>query len=217
MKRSDTMRIMAIIKQVYPRYYAEQTREDLEVAVNLWTDLFAEDDGKLVYAAVKAFIASDTKGFPPSIGQIREKLVKLQNPDALSENEAWALVLKAIRNSAYHAAEEYAKLPPDIQRVVHHPSMLKSWAMTADDEVQTVVASNFMRSYRARMKTAQEYLAMPPGIREMLHASDTTHALPEQTDPEERKRQAMLMLAESREVQQREILGEEYDKLAVRN
>lgn len=208
---------MAIIRQFYPRYYHETSREDAQIAARMWQDMFSEDDGKLVYAAVKAFIASDTKGFPPSVGQIREKLVKLQNPDALSENEAWSLVLKAIRNSAYHAAEEYEKLPPDIQRVVHHPSMLKSWAMTADDEVQTVVASNFMRSYRARMKSSQEYLAMPREIREMLHAPNTTHALPEQIDPEERKRKAMLMLAESREAQQREILGEGYDKLAVRN
>lgn len=212
MTTKETLQVMAIIRQFYPRYYHDMSREAAQIAARMWQDMFADDDGKLVYAAVKAFIASDTKGFPPSVGQIREKLVKLQNPDMLSENEAWSLVLRAIRNSAYHAVEEYAKLPPDIQRVVHHPSMLKAWAMSSEDDVQTVVASNFMRSYRARAQSAREYLAMPREIRDMLDKADSTHALPERADPEQQKIRAMLVLAESRERQQREILGDEYDK-----
>lgn len=212
MTGKETLQVMAIIRQFYPQYYRDTNREEAQRSAVMWQDMFANDDGSMVYAAVKAFISSDTKGFPPSVGQIREKLVKIQNPDALSENEAWAMVSKAIRNSSYHAREEFEKLPPLIQRVVGNPSVLKEWAMTQADDLQTVVASNFMRSYRTRLKSNMEYLAMPEDIRAMLDKTTRTMQLPEAPNPDEQKRQAILLLAEDRERMQRDILGEEYDK-----
>ena len=35
--------------------------------------MFKDDDGNQVLAAVKAFVATDTKGFPPSVGQIKQR------------------------------------------------------------------------------------------------------------------------------------------------
>lgn len=208
MNRADTMRIMAIIRQVYPRYYAEQTREDLQVAVNLWTDMFAEDDGVTVLAAVKSFVATDTSGFPPSIGQIKQRLVRLKAPDMPDESQAWAQVWRAVRNSAYHAAEEFKKLHPVVQRVVGRSEMLKSWAMLPSDEVQTVIASNFQRAYRARAAEAVERMALPQEIRKFLDSNDVTACLPEPVDPEEQKRNAIALLQAERDEYAREVLGD---------
>lgn len=170
MTKADTARIMAILQTAYPRYYANQTREQLTAAVNLWADLFADDAPDVVLAAVKAHIATDTTGYPPVIGQIKAQITKLTAPPMLTEQEAWALVYRAACNAAYHAQDEFDRLPPVLQRLVGNPSQLRDWALMDADELQTVVASNFQRSYRARAKEWMDYQALPGAIREKLDA-----------------------------------------------
>lgn len=64
MTRDETLKIMAVLKATYPNFYKDMTRRDAEGVVALWTDMFSEDSYNAVAAAVKAFIASDSKGFP---------------------------------------------------------------------------------------------------------------------------------------------------------
>ena len=135
--------VMAVIKEFYPSFHKDKTSQQIQVSVNLWHEMFKDDDGNQVLAAVKAFVATDTKGFPPSVGQIKQRLVQLNAPDMLDEAEAWTQVWKAIQNSGYHAGEEFKKLNPIVQRVVCKPEVLKSWSMLPADEVQTIIASNF--------------------------------------------------------------------------
>lgn len=68
MNRKETAYLMAIIKTAYPEYY-RQTNE-IEDAINLWHEMFLQDDSVLIGEAVKRFIKNDDKGFPPKIGQI---------------------------------------------------------------------------------------------------------------------------------------------------
>ena len=75
---------------------------------------------------------------------------------------------KALRNSFYGAAEEFAKLPPIVQRLVGAPAQLKEWAAMDTKTVQSVVASNFQRSYQTRVKSDKEFQALPPAIREFV-------------------------------------------------
>ena len=60
------------------------------------------------------------------------------------------LVQKAIRNSTYHADEEFAKLPETVQKAVSNPRQLQEWAMmeNIDGRAWNVMQSNFMRTYR---------------------------------------------------------------------
>ena len=167
MKKSETVAIMAILKEAYPMYYKDKTKDELNTAINLWTEMFADDDVNLVKAAVKAYIANDVKGFPPVIGQIKASLHKITQPEQLTEQEAWNLISRAIKNSAYHATEEYQKLPPIIQKVIT-PEQLKEWSQMEVGAVQSVVASNFMRSYKAKVASNKEYQALPNNIKQLL-------------------------------------------------
>lgn len=211
MNMKDTLTIMAVLQEAYPAYYRGKSADEARAAATLWQSLFAEDDAREVAAAVKAFIATDAKGFPPVIGQIKARLAQLKAPDMLDEAQAWGLVSKAIRNSAYHAGEEFAKLPPVIQKVVGSAYMLHTWAMTNGDDLETVIASNFQRAYRARAKDAMERLALPSDVRDILERNDPTLALPEAPDPEAQKQNALRLLAESRDREARRILGDEYE------
>lgn len=214
MTKQETEMVMQVLEAAYPSFYRGKGMDERKAALRLWYDMFEGDSGVEVAAAVKAFIAMDTKGFPPAIGQIKQRLVQLKTPGLPDEAQAWTLVWGAIQNSAYHAAEEFDKLPPVVQRVVGKPQILHDWAMQDASAVLTVVASNFQRAYRTRAAAEAERLSLPADIREVLERADFTLELPERVDRETQKRQAILMLTESREKQQREILGEEYDKLA---
>ena len=117
---------------------------------------------------MKAFISGDGKGFPPAIGQIKERIRQITQPEEMTEQEAWALVSKALRNSAYGSEEEFAKLPAELQCVVHDPGQLRQWAMSPAEDVETVIASNFMRSFRAKQKVNKDYMALPTEVKRMM-------------------------------------------------
>ena len=68
MNRKEISYLMAIIKTAYPEYYRQSS--DIEDAINLWHEMFQQDDSILIGEAVKRFIKQDDKGFPPKIGQI---------------------------------------------------------------------------------------------------------------------------------------------------
>lgn len=86
MTRDETLKIMAVLKATYPNFYKDMTRRDAEGVVALWTDMFSEDSYNAVAAAVKAFIASDSKGFPPVVGQVKQRVTELASAKALPCN-----------------------------------------------------------------------------------------------------------------------------------
>lgn len=173
MTLTETLQVMAILKAAYPNFYKQQSSAELQQAAKLWAYMFADDDGKVIAAAVKGFIATDTKGFPPVIGQIKQIAYDLTHKQEMTEQEAWNLVCKAIKNSIYNYADEFTKLPPVIQDVVGSPNQLREWAMVDVDDVQTVIASNFQRSYRVRSKNFRHYDALPPDVKEIAKALGT--------------------------------------------
>jgi len=168
MNKKDAVGIMAILQTAYPSYYAKQSGQERMEAANLWAELFADDPAPVVAAAIKAIIVSSPNPFPPSIGEIKNKMHDLTAPAGLSETEAWSLVSKALRNGIYGYAEEYAKLPPTVQAAVGRPEQLKEWAVMDVGEVESVVASNFMRGYKTIQKRERETAMIPPDVRELL-------------------------------------------------
>ena len=161
----ETGMVLAILQEAYPNFYKGISGEDAIPMINLWNEMFADHDARTVTAAVKALIVSDTKGFPPTIGQVMEKIRLLTQPREMTEAEAWAIVHKAIRNSAYNSQEEFEKLPPEIQSVVHDPEQLKAWAIDPHFNLG-VESSNFKRSYRARAAQLREFNALPESVKQ---------------------------------------------------
>lgn len=177
MKRQEMGIIMDILTAAYPRFYAGIGQREMRNVVNLWAEMFAGDDVAMVAAAVKALIATDEKGFPPVPGQVRGMLTKLTAKPEMDEAEAWALVAKAVRHSAYDAEAEFSRLPEDIRRIVGSPGQLRDWSMMESSTVQSVVASNFQRAYRARAEAEKQYRAIPADVRKMIGTAAERMAL----------------------------------------
>ena len=103
---------------------------------------------------------------------------EISRPAELSEGEAWALIAKALRNSSYNSEKEFEALPENLQRLVGHPSQLREWASMDTETVQSVVQSNFMRSYRARQESERKMQAMPSDVRAKLAGIAEVKQLP---------------------------------------
>lgn len=193
MTREDTLDLLSVLKAAYPNFYRDMTRQDAGHVVDLWFEMFKDEPVELVALAVKAHIATDTKGFPPHIGAIKDAIVKIQQPNEMTELEAWGLVQKALRNGYYGAQEEFDKLPPVVQRLVGSPNQLREWALMDSETVSSVVASNFQRSYKARASHEREFLALPAEVKNTMQQIAESMKMPELPGaPTDQERNAMI-------------------------
>lgn len=173
----ETAKLIAVIIEVYPRFKDDRNMQN---TVTLWQKIFSADAYAEVEAAFFAFVSTDEKGFPPAPGAIRAMLNKLRQPEGeTTEAEAWGMVQKATRNSIYNADQEFKALPEEIQRCVGSPSTLREWAIMDSETLNTVVASNFMRSYRARAVQVREMQKLPPAVREVFGLIGDAFRMPE--------------------------------------
>ena len=168
MTREDAARTLAILKAAYPHAFKGMTRPDADAMLNLWTVQFQTDPPEIVNAAVNALIATRTAGYSPTVGEVKEQIVKLRSRDELEETAAWACVSAACRNGIYGYQEEFDKLPPEVQRVVGRPEQLRQWAMMDEETVQSVVASNFLKSYRTRQAREKERAMLPAAVLDVI-------------------------------------------------
>ena len=162
MTRDETVNIIRFMVDSYPNYKPNNLSETVDV----WHMMLSDYEYNLVSMALKSYILSDTSGFAPAIGQIVAKMHSITQSQELNEMEAWSLVSKAIRNSIYNSADEYAKLPPIVQKAVGLPSQLMQWAID-DSYNESVVSSNFMRCYRIELAREKEMSMLPEDAKQI--------------------------------------------------
>lgn len=171
----ETGKALAIIQALYPHF---ADGRDREVTTSLWHKMLADRPYPVVEAAIMAFAAQDVKGFPPSIGQVIEAMTRMQDASEMSEVEAWGTVMRALRNGLYGYQSEFDKLPERVRKTIGDPKQLREWALLDEQEVSTVIASNFMRSYRAKASAMREAAKLPEAIRSNLPGFERIGALP---------------------------------------
>ena len=161
MNREETGRILSTVAEVYPAFRKDR---DPAITTTVWQRVFRNTPYRQVSAALCAYIATDTRGFPPVPGALNALIAQQQELEGPTEGEAWSLVAKALSRGIYNAREEYEKLPEDIQRIVGSPAQIHDWAMMDARDVQTVIASTFKRAWRARQeaKRMSEMYALLP-------------------------------------------------------
>ena len=168
MKRNETKMILAVLVVAFPMFYRNKSEADTEAAVNLWQMQFQDYDYKTVEQAVQALISTKVEGYPPTIGEVKEYIRKLNSTDEIDESAAWAMVSKATRNSSYYSEREFAKLPPLVQKAVGSAEQLRQWAGMDADDVETVIQSHFRKAYRAEVERAAQIEKLPSQIRNYI-------------------------------------------------
>lgn len=154
------------IKTYFPRDNVLPT----ENAMRLWYSELKDIPYQLAHTALRKYVS--TNKFAPTIADIREQVAELnnQNEEELNETAAWSLVLKAIRRSTYYSDEEFAKLPPVVQRTVSSPRQLREWATLedVDGKTLTVIQSNFQRTFRVEQQRERERNKLSPDVLRLM-------------------------------------------------
>lgn len=168
MTREETVKIIRIMSDCYPNYKPNNLSETVDV----WQMMLDEYSYNQVSIALKAYVTSDTSGFAPSVGEIVAKIQLVSQPQELDGMAAWGLVSKALRNGTYGAVEEFNKLPPLVRQAVGMPDNLKNWATADYQTIETVIQSNFLRTYETVVKRANEINRMPDDIKSLIEKTN---------------------------------------------
>lgn len=194
MTKNEVIKLLMTIQTFYPNYRVDNK----EFTINAWYTIIGDCDYKLMEKALRAYITTDTSGFAPNIGQLLDKLHTIQSPQELNEMEAWSLVSKALRNGYYGAVEEFDKLPPLVQKAVGSPDNLRNWSQTDVKAIETVIQSNFMRSYAAIVKREYEIKKMPADVQALIeNVNKTSYS----TQIATKNREAIKLLSEDNKSQ----------------
>lgn len=169
MTREETVKIIRIMCDCYPNYKPNNLSETVDV----WNMMLEDYSYEQISVALKAYVHSDTSGFAPAIGQLIGKIQTISQPQELDGMAAWGLVSKALRNGIYEAVEEFNKLPSLIKQAVGMPDNLKNWATADYQTIETVIQSNFLRTYEAVVKRANEINRMPDNIKTLIENANT--------------------------------------------
>ena len=164
MNKSETAKTLLMIKMAFPKYYLSADENEINLQIDIWHELFKDDSYKLIEQAVKALMC--TLKFPPTIADVKEKIALITQFPCMSEMEAWNKVKSAM--SSYHSQECFDGLTPILQRIVGSPNQLREWAIMDLDTVNSVVQSNFMRSYKALAAKEKEYTALPTSAKVLM-------------------------------------------------
>ena len=147
MTKAETSRLMGCISAVYPLVDRDR---DPQFLVDIWQRVFADTPAALVEQAFYAFIATDTRGYPPTPGALNAIIHRVEQDEGLNEDTAWAMVVRAASRGIYYSGTEFAKLPPEVQRIVGSPGQLCEWSQMNRHDFYAAVENGFRRSWRAR-------------------------------------------------------------------
>ena len=148
--------------------YAQPTFLPDKDAFDMWFALLGDLPYKVANIAIQKHML--TEKFPPTPAEIREKAAQMiETPETeMSELEAWALVRKAIRNSGYHAKEEFDKLPEACREAVGNAANLEEWAKMDYEKVESVGQSHFIRNFRTAVLRIKEEQRLPEQTRKLI-------------------------------------------------
>ena len=164
MTRDEVIKLLVVIQAAYPNY----KQQEKTAAVDIWYMMLKDYECSVVEAALKMYIATDTSGFAPAIGQIIDKIKSVTSPNELNGMEAWSIVSKALRNGYYGAEQEFEKLPITVQKAVGSPDNLRNWAQSDSKSIETVIQSNFIRTYEAEVRRKNEAAKTPQDVRALI-------------------------------------------------
>ncbi len=170
MTREETIKIILMIKSTYPKTYEKFTKSDFEKMALAWQLVFEDYSYQQISLGLKAYMTTNTSGFPPVPAQLISYTQETPPTKEMSSNEAWALVLKAIKNGIYGAEEEFEKLPELCKKAIGNAASIRELAQMDSNTVQSVEGSHFKRNYETLAKRQKEYEKIPESTRAMLES-----------------------------------------------
>jgi hypothetical protein len=164
----ETTQVLTMIEIGFVNFYKSLEPTKAKATVSLWAEMFADVPYILVSTAVKIYINTDKTGYPPTVGKINDIIHNLLNGGEVTAQEGIQPIIKAVKNSAYHAPEEFEKLPPNLKKLVGSAEQLRTWASVGEAEFNTVVVSHLIRAYNDSSKNDSIMAAIPESVKAVI-------------------------------------------------
>lgn len=168
MNLSEATMVLAVMRAAYPHSFRDMKPDDAMATAQLWAKMFDKEPYEAVNAAVETLIATRQVGYSPTIGEVKEKLRSLIKTDELNDAQAWALVTKACKNGLYGYKQEFEKLPPPVQKAVGSAEQLRDWSMMDEETFQSVIGSNFKKTFKAVEERERQDALMPDSVKSVV-------------------------------------------------
>ena len=171
MTQNETAQILALLNAAYPAFYSKYSEYEISGIVNLWAEMFADDDFRIVKFALKELIATHT-GFPPDIAALKAKIKSIVHAatDNPTHEELWHMLKTATKNGTYGAQQEFDKLPPVLKRFVGSPSTLREYAAIDSDTLNTVVHGQFLKQIKVIEEREEYSNRLPESVKALVAA-----------------------------------------------
>jgi len=165
MTLKESMALLAILREAYPRFYLGMTTESARSTAELWAEMLSDIGIDVARLALKRLIA--TCKFPPTIAEMRESVAAVLYVPTPDSGDAWGEVLAAIREYGYYRPEEaLASLREPVRLVVQR----MGWRELCISETGMADRAHFLRIYEAMTMRTQEQRLLPAPLRESIAA-----------------------------------------------
>lgn len=170
MTKEQCLQLLTLMMTLYPNHF-KAPEKAAQVMLGPWHAVLGDFDIREASEGLYWYARNERSGFPPSTGQIVEGIVQtrsVKRGDFLSEPEAWALVERAMRDSIYHAEEQFGSLPPIVRRAIGSPAVLTQMALVDKDGVNR---GQFREAYESAVRQAGTEASMPKALREIAQST----------------------------------------------
>ena len=151
MEKNKIAEFLMVLKTFFPKFFTTLSVAEIENTMKAWNLILGDYSNEQIQAGLKFFLITNTKGFPPTPGEMIEAISKVSSPadNTLTAEECWLKIQKAAKNSTYNSVEEFNNLPDICKKLVGSSCILQRYADMSTEELETVVKSNFLKSYQA--------------------------------------------------------------------
>lgn len=180
MTQQETAQVLTLLRAAYPAFYRKTTAQEAEIAVRLWAQMFADDDYGIVQYALMQLIAEHS-GYPPDIAALKTKIKEVIQAATgePTHEDLWQLLKSASQNSRYGYEEEYANLPPVLQRFLGSEYGLHDLADMDAQTFNTVYRGQFLKQIPTIEARMAYEASLPAPVKAAISAAANQTRIPE--------------------------------------
>ena len=166
MNRTEIKALLQILSTAFPTHYKKLSVEEMKAQVSLYEMMFAEDDGTIVTAALKNYIAKEK--YPPTIAGLKAEIDLITQGYNDKVNELWGELCKAIKRGAHNTPEEFNALSKPLRSWLRNRTQLKELGLLPIETFQTVTRGQFFKTMSAILEREQAIAMLPEDVKGKL-------------------------------------------------
>lgn len=145
--------------------YVSQNLLATDEAVKIWYSLLRDIPYKILNAATMSWIA--TEHFPPTIADLRQRALRMTQPERHEWSEAWQMVRRAMQIYGYYRKDEAMEsMPEDVRAAADRIGWSELCLMPIEQE--QVYRAQFRDIYNAITNRRAEQQVLPGRIQAMI-------------------------------------------------